>query len=119
MRQTHTIIILPSRIARKVINERAVLTHCPVHNTPQAMEIIMNEKDYSAIKKGMKEHITATVMDRRGCKSFAKLSTGKWVAVKDSGDLDDFEIRPDDLFTMLCIFRDSGRQVVFNDHSAA
>lgn len=48
MRQTLTIIILPKRIARKVINERAVLTHCPVHNTPQAMEIIMNEKDYSA-----------------------------------------------------------------------
>ena len=119
MRQTHTIIILPSRIARKVINERAVLTHCPVHNTPLDMEFDMNEKDYSAIKKGMKEHITATVMDRRGCKSFAKLSTGKWVAVKDSGDLDDFEILPDDLFIMLCIFRDSGRQVIFNDHSAA
>ena len=118
MRQTHTIIILPSRNARKVINERAVLTHCPVHNTPQAMEIIMNEKDYSAIKKGMKEHITATVMDRRGCKSVAKLSSGKWVAVMDNGDLDDFESLPDDLFTMLCIFRDSGRQVVFNDHSA-
>ena len=78
----------------------------------------MNEKDYSAIKKGMKEHITVTVMDRRGCKSFAKLDSGKWVAVKDNGDLDDFEILPDDLFTMLCIFRDSGRQVVFNDHSA-
>ena len=58
-------------------------------------------------------------MGRRGNrKSFAKLSTGKWVAVKDSGDLDDFEILPDDLFTMLCIFRDSGRQVIFNDHSA-
>ena len=78
----------------------------------------MNEKDYSAIKKGMKEHITATVMDRRGCKSWAKLSTGKWVAVMDNGDLDDFEILPEDLFTMLCIFRDSGRQVIFNDHSA-
>ena len=78
----------------------------------------MNEKDYSAIKKGMKEHITVTVMDRRGCKSFAKLDSGKWVAVKDNGNLDDFEILPDDLFTMLCIFRDSGRQVVFNDHSA-
>ena len=77
----------------------------------------MNEKD-SAIRKGMKEHITATVMDRRGCKSFAKLSTGKWVAVKDNGELDNFEILPDDLFTMLCIFRDSGRQVIFNDHSA-
>ena len=72
---------LPSRIARKVINERAVLTHCPVHNTPQAMEIIMNEKDYSAIKKGMKEHITVTVQGDRDWKSFAKLSTGKWVAV--------------------------------------
>ena len=96
-----------------------MLTHCPVHNTPLDMEFDMNEKDYSAIKKGMRDHITATVMDRRGCKSFAKLSTGKWVAVKDSGDLDDFEILPDDLFTMLCIFRDSGRQVVFNDHSAA
>jgi len=79
----------------------------------------MNEKDYSAIKKGMRDHITATVMGSDGSrKSFAKLSTGKWVAVKDSGDLDDFEILPDDLFTMLCIFRDSGRQVIFNDHSA-
>ena len=78
----------------------------------------MNEKDYSAIKKGMKEHITATVMDRRGCKSWAKLDSGKWVAVMDNGDLGDFEILPDDLFTMLCIFRDSGRQVIFNDHSA-
>ena len=78
----------------------------------------MNEKD-SAIKKGMRDHISATVMGSDGNrKSFAKLSTGKWVAVKDSGDLDDFEILPDDLFTMLCIFRDSGRQVVFNDHSA-
>ena len=38
---------LLSRIARKVINERAVLTHCPVHNTPLGKEIIMNEKDYS------------------------------------------------------------------------
>ena len=107
-----------SRIARKVINERAVLIHCPVHNTPLDMEFDMNEKDYSAIKKGMKEHITATVMDRRGCKSFAKLDSGKWVDVKDNGDLGDFEILPDDLFTMLCIFRDSGRQVIFNDHSA-
>ena len=79
----------------------------------------MNEKDYSAIRRGMKEHITVAVMDRRGCKSFAKLDSGKWVAVKDSGELDDFEILPDDLFTMLCIFRDSGRQVIFNDHSAA
>ena len=79
----------------------------------------MNEKDYSAIKKGMKEHITATVIRSDGSrKSWAKLSTGKWVAVKDSGDLDDFEILPDDLFTMLCIFRDSGRQGIFNDHSA-
>ena len=107
-----------SRIARKVINERAVLTHCPVHNTPLDMEFDMNEKDYSAIKKGMRDHITATVMDRRGCKSFAKLSTGKWVDVKDNGDLGDIEILPEDLFTMLCIFRDSGRQVIFNDHSA-
>ena len=78
----------------------------------------MNDK-YSAIKKGMTSHITATVMDRRGCKSWAKLDSGKWVAVMDNGDLDDFEILPDDLFTMLCIFRDSGRQVVFNDQSAA
>ena len=80
----------------------------------------MNEKDYSAIKKGMRDHISATVMGSDGNrKSWAKLDSGKWVAVKDSGDLDDFEILPDDLFTMLCIFRDSGRQVVFNDHSAA
>ena len=79
----------------------------------------MNERDYRAIKKGMKEHITATVIGSDGRrKSWAKLSTGKWVAVKGNGDLDDFEILPDDLFTMLCIFRDSGRQVVFNDHSA-
>ena len=77
----------------------------------------MNDK-YSAIRKGMASHITATVMDRRGCKSWAKLDSGKWVAVMDNGDLDDFEILPDDLFTMLCIFRDSGRQVIFNDHSA-
>lgn len=98
--------------------KRAVLTHCPVHNTPQAMEIIMNEKDYSAIRKGMKEHITATVMGSDGNrKSWAKLEGGNWVAVMD-GELDDFEILPDDLFTMLCIFRDSGRQVIFNDHSA-
>ena len=100
------------------MTKRAVLTHCPVHNTPLDMEFDMNEKDYSAIKKGMRDHITATVMDRRGCKSWAKLDSGKWVAVMDNGDLDDFEILPDDLFTMLCIFRDSGRQVVFNDHSA-
>ena len=78
----------------------------------------MNEKD-SAIKKGMRDHISATVMGSDGNrKSFAKLDSGKWVAVKDNGDLDDFEILPDDIFTMLCIFRDSGRQVVFNDHSA-
>ena len=77
----------------------------------------MNDKE---IKKGMKEHITATVMGSDGNrKSFAKLDSGKWVAVMDNGDLDDFEILPDDLFTMLCIFRDSGRNVVFNDHSAA
>ena len=67
----------------------------------------------------MRDHITATVMDRRGCKSWAKLDSGKWVAVMDNGDLDGFEILPEDLFTMLCIFRDSGRQIVFNDHSAA
>ena len=77
----------------------------------------MNEKDYSAIKKGMRDHITATVMDRRGCKSWAKLDSGRWVAVMD-GDLDDFEIRPEDFYELLCIFSDSGRQVVFNDHSA-
>ena len=78
----------------------------------------MNDK-YSAIRKGMKEHITVTVQGDRGdWKSFAKLSTGKWVAVKSNGDLDDFEILPEDLFTMLCIFRDSGRQVIFNAHSA-
>ena len=101
------------------MTKRAVLTRCPVHNTPLDMEFDMNDKDYSAIKKGMKEHITVTVQGDRDWKSFAKLSTGKWVTVKDNGDLDDFEILPDDLFTMLCIFRDSGRQVVFNDHSAA
>ena len=80
---------------------------------------MMNERDYRAIKKGMKEHITVTVQNDRDRKSFAKLSTGKWVAVKDSGDLDDFEIRPEDFYDLLCVFRDSGRQVVFNDHSAA
>lgn len=117
MRQMRMTTSLPSRIARKVINERAVLTHCPVHNTPLMEIIIMNEKDYSAIKKGMRDHITATVMDRRGCKSWAKLSTGNWVAVMD-GDLDEFEIRPEDFYELLCIFRESGRQVVFNDHSA-
>ena len=79
----------------------------------------MNDKDYSAIKKGMKEHFTVTVQNDRDWKSFAKLSTGKWVAVESTGDLGDIEILPDDLFTMLCIFRDSGRQVIFNDHSAA
>ena len=80
----------------------------------------MNERDYRAIKKGMKEHITATVIRSDGSrKSWAKLSTGKWVAVGEDGRLGDFEILPDDLFTMLCIFRDSGRQIVFNDHSAA
>ena len=117
MRQMRMTTSLPSRIARKVINERAVLTHCPVHNTPLMEIIIMDEKDYSAIKKGMRDHITATVMDRRGCKSWAKLSTGNWVAVMD-GDLDDFEIRPEDFYELLCVFRDSGRQVIFNDHSA-
>ena len=95
-----------------------MLTHCPVHNTPLDMEFDMNEKDYSAIKKGMRDHITATVMDRRGRKSWAKLDSGKWVAVMDNGDLDNLEILPEDLFTMLCIFRDSGRQVIFSDHSA-
>lgn len=100
------------------MTKRAVLTHCLVHNTPQAMEIIMNDKDYSAIKKGMKEHITATVMGSDGNrKSWAKSEGGNWVAVMD-GELDDFEIRPDDMYTLLCIFRDSGRQVIFNDHSA-
>ena len=78
----------------------------------------MNEKDYSAIKKGMAAHITVTVQGDRDWKSFAKLSTGKWVAVGEDGNLGDIEILPDDLFTMLCIFRDSGRQVIFNDHSA-
>ena len=78
----------------------------------------MNEKDYSAIKKGMAAHITVTVQGDRDWKSFAKLSSGKWVAVMGDGGLDDFEILPDDLFTMLCIFRDSGRRVIFNDHSA-
>ena len=76
----------------------------------------MNDKE---IKKGMTAHITVTVQGDRDWKSFAKLSTGKWVAVKDSGDLDDFEIRPEDFYDLLCIFRDSGRQVIFNDHSAA
>ena len=95
-----------------------MLIRCPVHNTPLDMEFDMNDKDYSAIKKGMRDHITATVMDRRGCKSWAKLDSGKWVAVMDSGDLDDFEIRPEDFYDLLCIFRDSGRQVIFNDHSA-
>ena len=95
-----------------------MLTRCPVHNTPLDMEFDMNEKDYSAIKKGMAAHITATVMDRRGCKSWAKLDSGKWGDVKDNGDLGDFEIRPEDFYDLLCIFRDSGRQVVFNDHSA-
>ena len=68
----------------------------------------------------MKEHITATVIRSDGSrKSWAKLSPGKWVAVKDNGDLGDFEILPDALFTMLCIFRDSGRQVIYNAHSAS
>lgn len=78
----------------------------------------MNEKDYSAIKKGMKEHITVTVQGGRWM-SFAKLSTGKWVAVKDNGDLDSFAFRPEDFYDLLCIFWDSGKLVVFNDHSAA
>ena len=76
-------------------------------------------KDYSAIKKGMREHATVTVQGSDGNrKSWAKLSTGKWVAVKDNGDLDDFEINQEDFYELLCIFRDSGRQVVFDDHSA-
>ena len=78
----------------------------------------MNDKDYSAIKKGKKAHITATVMGSDGNrKSWAKLEGGNWVAVMD-GELGDIEIRPEDFFDLLCIFRDSGRQVVFNDHSA-
>ena len=110
---------VPSRIARKVINEQAVLTRYPIHNTPQAMEIVMNERDYRAIKKGMKEHITATVIGSDGRrKSWAKLSTGKWAAVKDNGDLDGFAFRPEDFYDLLCIFWDSGKLVVFNDHSA-
>ena len=79
---------------------------------------MMNERDYRAIKKGMKEHITATVMGSDGNrKSWAKLEGGNWVAVMD-GELGDIEIRPEDFYDLLCIFRDSGRQVVFNDHSA-
>ena len=71
-----------------------------------------------AIKKGMKEHITAiVVMGDGNRKSWAKLDNGKWVAVMD-GELDDFEINQEDFYELLCIFRDSGRQVVFNDHSA-
>lgn len=78
----------------------------------------MNDK-YSAIKKGMRDHITATVMGSDGNrKSWAKLDSGRWVAVMGDGELDNFEILPDDLFTLLCILRDSGRQVIFNDHSA-
>lgn len=118
MRQMRMTTSLPIRIARKVINEQAVLTHCPVHNTPLGKEIIMNEKDYSAIKKGMREHVTVTVQGSDGNrKSWAKLDSGKWVAVM-GGELDDFEIRPEDFYDLLCIFRDSGRQVIFNDHSA-
>ena len=118
MRQMRMTTSSPSRIARKVINERAVLTHCPVYNTPLMEIIIMNEKDYNAIKKGMRDHITATVMGSDGNrKSWAKLDSGKWVAVMD-GELDEFEIRPEDFYELLCIFRESGRQVIFNDHSA-
>lgn len=80
----------------------------------------MNEKDYSAIKKGMREHVTVTVQGSDGNhKSWAKLDSEKWVAVGEDGRLDDFEIRPEDFYDLLCIFRDSGRRVVFNDHSAA
>ena len=79
----------------------------------------MNEKDYSAIKKGMREHATVTVQGSDGNrKSFAKLEGGNWVAVMGDGELDDFEIRPEDLYDLLCVLRDSGRQVIFNDHSA-
>ena len=95
-----------------------MLTHCPVHNTPLDMEFDMNEKDYSAIKKGMREHATVTVQGSDGHrKSWAKLEGGNWVAVMD-GELGDIEIRPEDFYALLCIIRDSGRQVVFNDHSA-
>ena len=81
---------------------------------------MMNERDYNALKKGMKEHITATVIRSDGSrKSWAKLSTGKWAAVKDNGDLDSFAFRPEDFYDILCIFWDSGMLVVFNDHSAA
>ena len=77
----------------------------------------MNDK-YSVIKKGMREHATVTVQGSDGNrKSWAKLEGGNWVAVMD-GELDEFEIRPEDFYELLCIFRDSGRQVVFNDHSA-
>jgi len=39
---------------------------------------MLNERDYRAIKKGMKEHITATVIRSDGSrKSWAKLSTGE------------------------------------------
>ena len=101
------------------MTKQAVLTRCPIHNTLQAMEIIMNERDYRAIKKGMREHITATVIGSDGRrKSWAKLSTGKWAAVKGNGDLDGFAFRPEDFYDLLCIFWDSGKLVVFNDHSA-
>ena len=71
-----------------------------------------------AIKKGMKEHITATVQGSDGNrKSWAKLEGGNWVAVMD-GELDDFEINQEDFYELLCVFRESGRQVIFNDHSA-
>ena len=96
-----------------------MLTHCPVHNTPLDMEFDMNEKDYSAIKKGMREYATVTVQGSDGNrKSWAKLDSEKWVAVGEDGRLGDFEIRPEDFYDLLCIFRDSGRQVIFNDHSA-
>ena len=80
---------------------------------------MLNERDYRAIKKGMRDPITATVIRSDGSrKSWAKLSTGKWAAVKDNGALDGFAFRPEDFYDLLCIFRDSGRQVVFNDHRA-
>ena len=114
MRQMRMTTSLLSRIARKAIDKAgsADTLPCPQHT----MEIIMNDKE---IKKGMKEHITVTVQGNRDWKNFVKLSSGKWVAVKDNGDLDDFEILPGDFYGLLCIFRDSGRQVIFNDHSAA
>ena len=67
MRQMRMTTSLPSRIARKAIDKAGSADTLPCPTTQQVMEIIMN--DYSVIKKGMKEHITATVMDRRDRKS--------------------------------------------------